>query len=90
MRPSSPLCSRRYEGRLGKSGKVFDKSPQFTFKLGAGEVIKGWDVGVAGMAVGGKRTLIIHPALGYGKEGAAPEIPPNATLIFDVELIRVK
>ena len=80
-----------YVGRL-TNGKVFDKSDKrypFSFKFGAGEVIKGWDLGIAGMKVGGKRRLTIPPELGYGREGAWP-IPPNATLIFDVELIAVK
>lgn len=78
----------------GKKGKKFDSSVDrrkpFTFPLGAGRVIRGWDEGVAGMKEGGKRTLIIPPQLGYGDRGAGRTIPPNATLIFDVELLDVK
>jgi FKBP-type peptidyl-prolyl cis-trans isomerase len=82
-----------YVGTL-KNGKEFDAnrkgSKPFNFKLGAGEVIRGWDEGVAGMKVGGVRRLIIPPQLGYGSRGAPPDIPPNAELHFDVELVKVK
>ena len=82
-----------YTGWL-ENGKRFDSSvgrgQPFTFPLGAGRVIKGWDEGVAGMKVGGKRKLTIPPSLGYGSRGADGVIPPNATLIFDVELLGVR
>ena len=77
-----------------KHGKAFDSSVErgqpFSFPLGAKRVIRGWDQGVAGMKVGGKRTLIIPAALGYGARGAGSVIPPNADLVFDVELLEVK
>lgn len=78
----------------GAKGAKFDSSVDrgypFMFKLGKGEVIQGWDDGVATMKIGGKRTLVIPPALGYGSRGAGGSIPPNATLIFDIELLDVK
>jgi FKBP-type peptidyl-prolyl cis-trans isomerase len=82
-----------YTGWL-KDGTKFDSSRDrnrpFTFTLGAGQVIKGWDEGVAGMKVGGKRKLVIPAALGYGSRGAGGVIPPNAELTFEVELLKVK
>ncbi len=82
-----------YTGRL-KDGTKFDSSVDrdepFSFRIGAGKVIKGWDEGVAGMKEGGKRKLVIPPDLGYGARGAGKIIPPNATLTFEVELLKVQ
>jgi len=90
-------CVMHYTGWLwedGKKGKKFDSSldrgEPFSFTLGVGEVIKGWDEGVATMKPGGKRALVIPPELGYGARGAGGVIPPNATLYFEVELLRVR
>ena len=94
---SGQICVMHYTGWLsegGAKGKKFDSSVDrgapFEFPIGMKRVIGGWDEGVATMKVGGKRTLIIPPELGYGARGAGGVIPPNATLIFDVELLGVK
>ena len=90
-------CVMHYTGWLwvdGAKGTKFDSSVDrgkpFSFLLGRGQVIKGWDEGVAGMKIGSKRTLRIPPELGYGARGAGGVIPPNATLLFEVELLELK
>jgi peptidylprolyl isomerase len=97
MPKTGQICVMHYTGWLyqnGAKGAKFDSSVDrgqpFEFPIGTGRVIKGWDEGVAGMKVGGKRTLVIPPDLGYGARGAGGVIPPNATLIFEVELLGVK
>jgi len=94
---SGKAVTLHYTGWLyvdGGKGKKFDSSldrgEPFRFLLGGGQVIGGWDEGVVGMQVGGKRTLIIPPEQGYGDNGAGADIPPGATLIFDVELLKVE
>ena len=90
-------CVMHYTGYLyenGQKGKKFDSSVDrgqpFEFPIGRGRVIKGWDEGILTMKVGGKRTLIIPPQLGYGERGFPGAIPPNSTLMFDVELLSIK
>lgn len=91
------ICVMHYTGWLYENGQMtkkfdssVDRGQPFEFPIGTGRVIKGWDEGVASMKVGGKRTLIIPPEMGYGARGAGGVIPPNATLVFDVELLDVK
>ena len=90
-------CQMHYTGWLwvdGAKGQKFDSSHDrgkpFSFKIGVGQVIGGWDEGVASMQVGGKRTLVIPPDLGYGSRGAGGTIGPNATLLFEVELLGIQ
>jgi peptidylprolyl isomerase len=90
-------CVMHYTGWLWESGNKgakfdssLDRGRPFSFALGARQVIRGWDEGVAGMKIGGKRTLLIPPDLGYGARGAGGVIPPNATLLFEVELLELR
>jgi peptidylprolyl isomerase len=91
---SGTQCTMQYVGHSWSTGKQFDASwdrgEPFTFKLGAGQVIGGWDQGVAGMKVGGRRRLTIPPELGYGSRGAGGAIKPNETLVFVVDLLGVR
>ena len=94
MNPTAgQFVSVHYIGTL-ENGKKFDSSydrnQAFSFKIGIGQVIKGWDEGVSSMKTGGQRKLIIPPVLGYGSRGAGNVIPPNAVLIFDIELLNIK
>ena len=90
---SGDVAEVHYTGRL-ESGEVFDSSldrgEPFSFEVGAGQVIEGWDQGLVGMQVGGERELTIPPELGYGEQGSPPNIPPNSTLIFDIELLAIQ
>jgi FKBP-type peptidyl-prolyl cis-trans isomerase len=94
---SGQTCVMHYTGWLWSNeqkGNKFDSSldrgKPFSFKLGAGQVIRGWDEGIAGIKIGGKRTLLIPPELGYGAHGAGGVIPPNATLLFEVQLLELR
>ena len=94
---SGQTCVMHYTGWLWENnakGKKFDSSLDrgrpFSFRLGVGQVIRGWDEGIASMKVGGKRTLLIPADLGYGSRGAGGVIPPNATLLFEVELLELR
>ena len=90
-------CVMHYTGWLwnneqkgAKFDSSLDRGQPFSFRLGAGQVIAGWDEGVAGLKIGGKRTLLIPPDLGYGARGAGGVIPPNATLLFEVQLLELR
>lgn len=90
---SGKMVTVHYTGKLTNGTKFdssLDRNKPFTFQLGVGQVIPGWEKGVAGMKVGGKRKLTIPSKDGYGERGAPPVIPPNSTLVFDVELLDVK
>ena len=80
----------KYEGKLTADGTVFDAASSFVFEIGAGDVIKGWDMGIPGMKVGGQRKLYVPSKLGYGKRGSSPDIPPNADLSFVVTLKKIR
>jgi FKBP-type peptidyl-prolyl cis-trans isomerase len=85
---SGDLVTVRYVGTL-EDGTMFDAESTFEFTLGAGDVIKGWDQGLIGMRVGGKRKLVVPPRLGYGKRGCGPDLPPDSTLHFEIDLKKV-
>ncbi|XP_046679559.1 46 kDa FK506-binding nuclear protein-like [Homalodisca vitripennis] len=90
---SGKTISVYYSGKLKSTSKVFDEvtsGPGLSFRLGRGDVINGWDIGVVGMKVGGRRTITCPPAMAYGAKGYPPVIPPNSTLVFEVELKDVK
>jgi len=86
---SGKMVTVNYVGRLKQNNKQFDAGQGFKFRIGKGEVIKGWDIGLDGMKVGGKRKLVIPAHMAYGKKGAPPAIPPNSPLQFDIELKEV-
>jgi len=90
---SGDMVTVHYLGTLENGTKFdssYDRSTPFSTQIGVGQVIAGWDEGIVGMKVGGKRKLIIPPDLGYGQQGAGSSIPPNSTLVFEVELLEVK
>lgn len=91
---SGDLVSIHYAGSILTTGKEFDSSrargQPFELKLGSGRVIKGWDQGIIGMHVGGKRKVVVPSSLGYGDPGAPPLIPPKSTIVFEIELLAIK